>query len=38
VITDDWTRYGIGIAMLVLWAVYFRSGRDLDAYDVDSHG
>ncbi len=27
VITDDLTRYGIGIGMLVLWALYFLSGR-----------
>lgn len=38
VITDDWTRYGIGIGMLVLWALYFRSGRPVDPDETDPHG
>lgn len=38
VITDDWTRYGVGIGMLVLWALYFRSGAPVDPDEADSHG
>lgn len=38
VITDDWTRYAIGIGMLALWAIYFRSGRSSAASGTDDHG
>lgn len=38
VITDDWTRYAIGIGMLALWALYFRSGRDSESPGAADHG
>jgi uncharacterized membrane protein SpoIIM required for sporulation len=38
VITDDWTRYAIGIGMLALWALYFRSGRDSESAGAADHG
>ena len=38
VITDDWTRYVIGIGMLALWALYFRSGRDSESAGAADHG
>jgi len=38
VITDDWTRYAIGIGMLALWALYFRSGRDSESAGAVDHG
>ena len=37
VITDDWTRYAIGIGLLVLWAIYFRSGPS-GGRGADNHG
>lgn len=38
VITDDWTRYGIGIGMLALWFIYFMSGRSEEPRGADDHG
>jgi uncharacterized membrane protein SpoIIM required for sporulation len=38
VIVDDFTRYGIGLAMLALWSVYFLTGRGPDPQEQADHG
>ena len=37
VVTNDFARYGIGIAMIALWSLYFLSGRNEPAEGGSPH-